>query len=125
MIGAVPAVDDLFAELRELLTRHAGSLNVVRDEPDDIQLETTKSGPSGTRLPFGSVQGNEQHVSFQLMPVYSHPDLLADVSDPLRAQLRGKSCFELTSATATPELVAELSALVDAGLARYRADGLA
>ena len=121
----MPDVDDLFAELRQLLTRHAGLLNVVRDEPDDVQLETTKSGPSGTPLPFGSVQSHEQHVSFQLMPVYSHPDLLADISDALRAQLQGKSCFDLTPEIATPELVAELSALVDAGLARYRADRLA
>jgi hypothetical protein len=121
----VPDLDDLFAELRELLTRHAGSLNVVSDEPGDVQIETVKSGPSGTRLPFGSVQAHEQHVSFQLMPVYSHPGLLAEIGDPLRELLHGKSCFDLTPATATPELVAELSALVDAGLARYRADRLA
>src|SRR3954454_10134706 len=59
----VPDLDDLFAELRELLTRHGGSLTVVRDDPGDVQIETARSGPSGTRLPFGSVQGHEQHVS--------------------------------------------------------------
>jgi hypothetical protein len=116
---------DVFAELRAVLERHASALVVVCDEADDVQLATAKAGPSGTPMPFGAVQAAAEHVSFQLMPVYSHPDLLDDVSDPLRARLQGKARFEFTPATITPELVAELSALVDAGLARYRADRLA
>ncbi|MGH2944590.1 MAG: hypothetical protein ACRDLN_17645 [Solirubrobacteraceae bacterium] len=116
---------DVFAELRQLLQRHAATLVVVRDEADDVQLATAKAGPSGTPMPFGAVQALTEHVSFQLMPVYSHPDLLDDVSEPLRARMQGKARFEFTPETITPELVAELSALVDAGLARYRADRLA
>lgn len=121
----MPELDDVFAALRPLLARHAASLVVLRDEPGDIQIETTQAGPSGTRMWFGAVQARKQYVSFHLMPVYSHPDLLADVSDALRARMQGKSCFNFTAASISPELLEELGALVDAGLARYRADKLA
>ncbi len=115
----------MFAELRGLLARHAPALVVARDEPGDFQLETTRSGPSGTRMQFGAVRTGKQHVSLHLMAVYSHPDLLATISEPLRAQMQGKSAFNFTAQTASPELIAELAGLVDAGLARYRADKLA
>lgn len=118
-------VVELFAELRPLLARHASSLDVVCDEPDDYQLETTQSGPSGTRMWFGAVQARKEHVSFHLMPVCSHPELLDSVSDDLREQMFGRACFNLTPQNATPQLLGQLSELVDLGLDRYRADGLA
>jgi hypothetical protein len=117
--------DELFAELRPLMARHAASLVVIRDDPGDFQVETTHSGPSGTRMWFGAVQRRRSHVSVHLMPVYSHPDLLGGMSDELRGRMQGKSCFNFTPRNATPKLLAELSELVDLGLQRYRADGLA
>lgn len=118
-------VDALFAELRPLLARHAASLVVARDEPDDYQVQTTHSGPSGTRMLFGAVQARAEHVTVQLMPVYSHPALLAGMSDELRARMHGRSAFNFTPQQASAQLLGELSELVDQGLERYRADGLA
>lgn len=126
MIAAVPEdLDELFATLRPLIARHAAALKVICDEPGDFQVETTRDGPSGTRMWFGAVQTRARYVSVHLMPVYSHPDLLGGVSDELRARMHGKSCFNFTAQSAAPELLAELSQLVDEGLARYRADRLA
>lgn len=125
MIGGVEGLDDVFAELRPLLARHAESLVVVSDEPADLQVQTRRLGPSGTAMSFGAVRTGASSVSFQLMAVYSHPALLEDLSDELRERMRGKGSFEFTAQTLTPALVEELSALVDAGLARYRADRLA
>jgi hypothetical protein len=116
---------ELFAELRSLLARHASSLVVVRDAPDDFQVETTRSGPSGTRLWFAAVQTRASHVSVHVMPVASHPDLLGDVSDELRERLQGKACFNFTPQDASAELLGELTQLVGRGLERYRVDGLA
>ena len=118
-------LDDVFAALHPLLARHADSLNVVKDEPGDLQVQTRKLGPSGTPMSFGAVTRGEESVRFQLMPVHSHPAVLADLSDALRERMRGGGSFELTPQTATPEIVDELSALVDGGLAVYRADKLA
>jgi hypothetical protein len=117
--------DDLTTELRPIIERHAASLVVSRDKPGEYQLETTRVGPSGTRLWFGAIQARAKYVSVHLMPLASHPDLMDGVSDDLRALMQGRTTFNLTDETVTPELIAELSALADAGLARYRADGLA
>ena len=118
------SLDDVFAQLRPLLARHAQSLVVARDEPGDLQVEARRTGPSGTRMSFGAVQIRDSDVSFQLMAVYSHPTLLEGLSDDLRGLMQSKGSFGFTPQTLTPELVAELSALVDAGLARFRADKL-
>ncbi len=117
-------IDELFAELRPLLARHAASLVVIRDEPGDLQLETARSGPSGTRMWFGAVQTRANHVSVHVMPVLSHPDLVAGASDELRKLMQGRSCFNFTPKNASAELLGELGRLVDLGLERYRADGL-
>ncbi len=118
-------LDELFAELRPVLARHGPSLVVSRDEPGDLQVETTHSGPSGTRMWFGAVQTRKSYVSVHVMPVLSHPELLAGISDALRERMQGRGCFNFTKQSATPELLGELTELVDLGLERYRADGLA
>jgi hypothetical protein len=121
----VDDLDDVFAQLRPLLTRHADSLVVICDEPGDLQLESKRSGPSGTRMTFGALKTRGEAVSLLFMPVYSHADLLDGVSDELRARMVGRSAFTFTPDTVSPALLDELSALVDAGLDRYRADKLA
>lgn len=126
MIGQVPEdFDALFAELRPLIDRHGSALAVVRDEPGDFQVQTSKPGPSGTHMWFGAVQTRKSYVSVHVMPVYSHPDVMEGVSDELRARMQGKSCFNFTPDNLTPELLEELSQVIDRGLERYRADGLA
>lgn len=125
MIAPVESLDDVFAALHLLLARHAESLVVVKDGPGDLQVQTRRLGPSGTALSFGAVKTHEDHVSLQLMPVYSHPAVLEHLSADLRERMQGKGSFTFTAQTLTPELVEELSALVDGALARYRSDGLA
>lgn len=119
------SLDDVFAALHPLLARHAESLVVVSDEPGDLQVQTRRLGPSGTAMTFGALETQEDTVTLQLMPVYSHPALLEGLGDDLRERMRGKGTFDFTPETTTPEIVEELSALIDAGLARYRADRLA
>ncbi|MEA2195567.1 MAG: hypothetical protein QOG42_2001 [Solirubrobacteraceae bacterium] len=119
------SLQDVFAELRPLLARHAESLVVVKDEPGDLQVQTRRVGPSGTAMSFGAVKTGEDAVTLQLMPVHSHPAVLEHLSAGLRERMQGKGSFAFTAQTLTPELLAELSELVDGGLARYRTDGLA
>lgn len=114
----------MFAQLHPLLTRHAESLVVVRDEPGDLWLDARRSNTSGTRLTFGALKTQATSVSLLFMPVASHADLLDELSDELRALMVGRSAFAFTPETTTPQIVDELSALVDTALDRYRADKL-
>jgi hypothetical protein len=76
-------------------------------------------------MSFGALKTRADSVSLLFMPVYSHPALLDGLSDALRERMLGRSAFVFAPDTLSPELLEELSALVDAGLARYRADKLA
>ena len=119
------SLDDVFAALHPLLARHADTLNIVKDEPGDLQAHTRKVGPSGTAMAFGAVKLRDESVRLQLMPVHSHPAVIEHLSEPLRARMRGGGTFEFTPEALTPDILAELSALVDGALDRYRSDGLA
>lgn len=118
-------LDDVFAALHPLLARHADTLNIVKDEPGDLQVQTRKLGPSGTAMSFGAVKLRAESVRLQLMPVHSHPAVIEHLSEALRSRMRGGGTFEFTPEALTPDVLAELSALVDGALDRYRSDGLA
>lgn len=120
----VEDLDELFAAVRPLLERHAAMLVVACDEPGDYQLDTLRAGPSGTAMHFGSVQRRADDVSFMFMPVLSHSALLGGLGDELRAVMQGRANFSLTPHNATPELLEELSKLVEKGFERYSLDGL-
>jgi len=120
----VEDLDELFDELRPLLARYEAMLVVACDEPGDYQVDTARTGPSGTAMHFGSVQKRGDHVSLMFMPVLSHSILLDTVSDELRAVMQGRAYFRLTPRSTTPELVEELSKLVKRGFERYSLDGL-
>ena len=66
---------------------------------------------------FGGVRQGRAYVSFYLMPVYSNPELMGNISDGLRRRLHGKSCFNFTRPE--PELFDELARLVQAGFSMY------
>jgi hypothetical protein len=52
------------------------------------------------------------------MPVCLFPDLLEGISPQLRQRMQGKACFNFTSPD--DALLADLTRLVAAGIARYR-----
>ena len=58
---------------------------------------------------FAGVRVAPKHVAFHLMPVYTYPHLLDDVSPALRKQMKGKTTFDFT--TVDEALLAELAAL--------------
>ena len=112
----------VFARLRKILAdhsaAHAATLVVVRDQPGDYCLSTTKLHPKNNQpLCFGMVRTGKNYVSFHLMPVYGHPPLLAGISLTLRKRLQGKACFNLTEVNEA--LFAELAALTARGYAAF------
>jgi hypothetical protein len=123
MPNANPDFEAVFAVLRPLLARHAARLVVVHDRPGDYYLNTARLGPTKKPMFFGAVKIGKSYVSYHLMPVYAYPELLADVPASLLGCMQGKSCFNFTSPGAI-DLTA-LGKLTDAGLARFRKDGLA
>lgn len=92
------ATDDfaqVFDRLRSIMSSHAESMVVVRDEPGDYYLNTKHVRHDGYVFAFGAVQIKKRYVSYHLMPIASTPDLLGS-SDALQARMQGKTCFNFT-----------------------------
>jgi hypothetical protein len=69
---------------------------------------------------FAGVKVNKDRVSYFLKPVYTHPDLLDDLSPGLRKRMQGKSCFNF--ARADDDLLAELAVLTERCFRAYDED---
>ncbi|MBL8517015.1 MAG: hypothetical protein JNM76_08600 [Betaproteobacteria bacterium] len=122
----MPAHADLqpvFNELRALLKPLSKGMVVVHDTDGHYCLDTTKSAPNGKPMFFASARIMKDTVSVYLMPVYTAPALLADISPELKKRMQGKSCFNFKTVDAA--LFKEFGALAKKGLAQFRKDGWA
>ncbi len=114
--------DAIFGAIRTLFAKHASACVVLHDEPGRYYLGSHEvRAKDGYRTWFGGVEIKKNYVSAHLIPVYVHPELLDTISPVLRRRMQGKSCFNFKSVE--PGLMAELGVLIDAGVARFRADG--
>ena len=116
------AFDAVFAAIRPLFARHADKGMVLHDEPGRYYLGTHEvRAKDGYRTWLGGVEIKKNYVSAHVIPVYVHPDLLDGLDPALRKRMQGKSCFNFK--TADDAQLAALAELIDAGVARFQADG--
>jgi len=116
----------VFDKLRSILTKYADRLAVTADIAGEYALVTKTASPfpqhKGQPLHFGSVRVGKAYVSFHLMPIYMSPGLTKSISPALKKRMQGKSCFNFKSIP-EPELIAELSRLVESGFRDWRDQG--
>jgi len=98
----------VFDVLSDLLKPYAAGMSVKADTDSNFYLEETQS--SAKPQMFGAVQVKKNYTSFHVFPVYTHPDLLDDLSPELRKRMQGKSCFNFKTVDQIPVL--ELTRLV-------------
>ena len=115
------AFDEVFEALKAIMARHASSLVVAVDGPDNYLLNTHYSERWKKELMFGAVQRKKNYVSYHLMPVYMCPELLDDISPELRKRMQGKSCFNFK--VVDQALFRELAQLTRRGFDRMKQDG--
>jgi hypothetical protein len=113
----MPDLDGTFRVLKGLLEQYAPRLHATQDSATFYMLDGEYVPEFNRPMGFAGVQIRRAFVSFHLMPVYSHPELLSGISDSLRKRLHGRSSFNFVR----PErdLLVELSALVDRSFALY------
>lgn len=116
----MPATRDFtgtFRVLKGLLEPYASRLHPTQDSDTFYMLDGEYVPAFKRAVPFAGVQLRRAYVTFHLLPVYSHPELLGSASDALKKRLHGRSGFNFTRPDR--ELLVELSALVDRGFALY------
>lgn len=114
----MPSFGTTFDDLKALLAPYVSRLHVTADSPFAYMLDGEYVAELKRPMFFAGVRAGKSYISFYLMPVYSHPELMGRISDGLRRRLHGKSCFNFTRPE--PELFEELRQLVERGFERYR-----
>ncbi|MCH9027268.1 MAG: hypothetical protein IIA05_09155 [Proteobacteria bacterium] len=112
---------DVFENLKNIMTEFAGELVLVKNEPGNFHLDTKYIMKNKQPMFFGAVRITKSYVSYHLMPVYVFSELLSGISPELKRRMQGKSCFNFKSPD--QELFRELAELTTAGYRRYKEAG--
>lgn len=83
----------IFEALKEIISQYSDDLTLVKDTDDNYYLDTKFIAKNKKPMFFGAVTIRKSYVSYYLMPVYDNPDLTASISDALKKNRQGKSCF--------------------------------
>ena len=111
----------VFNRLKEILLQVPDSTRVTVDDAGNYSLNTPYSTRYKRELFLAAVQIKKNYVSYHLMPVYMHPELLEGISPPLKKRMQGKSCFNFT--TIDEELLQELESLTWQSIAWMKQEG--
>ena len=114
-----PAV---FDQLKTILKPYEPRLSVTIDSSEGYSLDAPKPGLNKKPMFFGAAVIKKNYVSFHLMPVYVHPELLESLSDQVRKRMQGKSCFNFKALD--EHTLVELRQLTERGFDAFRKDGL-
>ena len=121
-MAATPDFPAVFAQLKVILKPYEPRLSVTANDSEGYSLDTHQLGPNKKPMFFGAAVIKKNYVSFHLMPVYVHPELLEGISDGLRKRMQGKSCFNFKALD--EDTLAELRQLTERGFEAFRKDGL-
>jgi hypothetical protein len=111
----------VFADLREILRKHAAGMIVVADTAGDFTI-TSPAVVSGKPLWFGRVMVTKSAVSYYLFPLYFNPRLQSAIPAELLPRKQGKTCFNFRRAD--PELFARLDTLTGQAREAFERHGM-
>jgi hypothetical protein len=83
----------VFDALQQIFKPYEPSLCLVDNQPDRYYLDTPAMNGAKKGEFFVMVAIKKNYVSVHLMPVYLFPVLLENISEALKKQMQGKSCF--------------------------------
>lgn len=112
----------VFAALHAILKKHERMLRVLKDGPGGYELAAGYSEKYKKDVWFGGVRMGKSYVSFYLMPVYMHPELMKHSTAELKKHMQGKSCFNFKKVD--PALFRELAVLTKSSVERFKKEGL-
>jgi hypothetical protein len=115
-------LEALFDLIRPMFAAHAEAAVAKCDKSDAYYLDTHQvRAKDGYRTAFGGVEIKKNYVSAHVFPVYTDPQLLEAISEPLRKRMQGKSCFNFKKMD--EPLLTELKGLIDTGAELYKEQG--
>jgi hypothetical protein len=128
----MPAIQQeaTFRDLRQVLVQSAARFTVAADSATRFCLEApvgpaTLQAWGGKRkrstIPVAWIDRGKSYVSFHLMGIDGRDDVVANLSDGLRARMQGRTCFNFVTPDA--ELFEELQRVTQRTLSGMRTAG--
>lgn len=123
-------LEEIYRKLKQIIENNAEDLNKTpeiigskaKDKKPSIHLYGKKEVSLFNKKPqptyIGGIIKQKHYVSFYLSAVYSHPDLISELSPELKKFMKGKSCFNLPRIT--DELIADIDRALKMGIKKYR-----
>lgn len=83
----------VFDSLRAIMLEEAPRRCELSDQVDNLTVRAPAATVGGDPEWFGMVAIKKTYVAYHLMPLYTSPELAADLSDDLVKRRQGKTCF--------------------------------
>lgn len=100
--SAITDFQEIYDELRKILSKHSPPLTVKADTSERYELSSVKDlvveGRKIKEMCFGGMVIQKNFVSLYFYPIYTHPQAFNDLPEELRRCLKGKSCFNFKKA---------------------------
>lgn len=107
----------VFNTLYQLLVPYLEYLSVTEKSAEYFYANSRLTDDKNKPIFFAMIKAKADQTTFHFMPLYCFPYLLDSISDDLRKQLKGKSCFNFKQIN--EPLSDELSALLKQGVAAF------
>ena len=117
---------EIYQTLKNQLSQLTPPLKIKTDSDTTFELAGTKETMQGKQkvdgIFFTQLVLKPKDVRLYFFPIYTHEAEFDSISENLRKNLKGKSCFHFKKLDADLEL--ELNQLLKQGLAIYQQEGL-
>lgn len=118
------SVEEIKEFLQNALKKHLGDLKVRHDKDTSFEVCGTIEAMQGKQkvdgFYFASVMPKPKDCRLYFFPIYTHVDAF-QLSDALKKQLKGKSCFHMKKLS--PAIKEEIESMITQGIALYKKDG--
>lgn len=123
-------LNEIFTEIKSILENQSEGFSAMeevigskaKNKKPGYHLYGTKEvslfGKKPQQTYVAGVIQQKNYVSFYLMPIYSHPELIKDVIPELKKYLKGKSCFNIKKSSGN--LLKNVTKVLNNGIRIYR-----
>ncbi len=119
-------LNEIQSFLNDELSKHAPLLRAKGAIPKPVEYAGTIPVMQGKQKVdghyFASIVPKPKDIRLYFFPIYTHVQEYSELSDGLRKQLKGKSCFHIKNLDAS--LKNEVSEMIAKGVSLYKTDGL-
>lgn len=121
----ITELTEIEATLQSLFKAHVPPLQIRKDNENVFEVAGTKEAMQGKQkvdgFYFGSVVPKPKDIRLYYFPIYTNVDQFT-ISPELKKCLKGKSCFHIKKLS--PELLEEISEMIQKGVDVYLEEGL-